>query len=76
MEPLATFVTQFLWFLVVWSAVAYFVVWPWSLQLSADTRLCFWVAPQMFRALGLGLLVRRASRPCSGTALDLEASSR
>jgi len=39
MKPLATFVTQFLWFLVVWSAVAYFVVWPWSLQLSADTRL-------------------------------------
>ncbi len=53
MKPLATFVTQFLWFLVVWSAVAYFVVWPWSLQLSADTRLCFWVAPQMFRALGV-----------------------
>ncbi len=61
MEPLAAFVTQFLWFLVVWSVVAYLVVWPWSLRLSADQRLAFWVAPQMFRAFGLGLLVPNLS---------------
>ena len=61
MEPLALFMTQFLWFLVVWSAVVYFVVWPRSLQLSADKQLCFWVAPQMFRAFGLGLLVPNLS---------------
>lgn len=61
MEPLALFLNQFLWFFVVWAVVAYLVVWPWSLQLSPDTRLCFWVAPQMFRALGLGLLVPNLS---------------
>ena len=61
MEPLTVFVTQFLWFLIVWSALAYFVVWPWSLRLSTDTQLSFWVAPQMFRALGLGLLVPNLS---------------
>ncbi len=38
MDPLATFVTQFLWFLVVWSAVAYFVVWL-SLCLQVAQRL-------------------------------------
>lgn len=55
------FMTQFLWLFVVWSVLAYFVVWPWSLQLSADARLCFWIAPQMFRALGLGLFVPNLS---------------
>ena len=42
---------------VVWSVLAYFVAWPWTLGLTADMRLRFWIAPQMFRALGLGLLV-------------------
>ncbi len=61
METLAPFMTQFLWFLVVWSLLAYFVVWPWSLRLTTDMRLRFWIAPQMFRALGLGLLVSQLS---------------
>ncbi len=34
MEPLALFMTQFVWFFVVWSVVAYLVAWPWSLQLT------------------------------------------
>ena len=67
METLAPFMTQFLWFLVVWSLLAYFVVWPWSLRLTADMRLRFWIAPQMFRALGLGLLVPQLSPGLSNT---------
>ena len=61
MATLAPFMTQFLWFLVVWSLLVYFVVWPWSLRLTTDMRLRFWIAPQMFRALGLGLLVPQLS---------------
>ena len=57
MESLALFMTQFVWFFIVWSVLAYFVAWPWTLRLAADMRLRFWIAPQMFRALGLGLLV-------------------
>ena len=41
MEPLALFMPQFVWFLVVWSVVAYLVAWAWSLQLPADSRLLF-----------------------------------
>ena len=61
MEPLALFMTQFLWFFVVWAVVMYFIVWPWSLRLPEDIRLGFWLVPQMFRALGLGLLVPNLS---------------
>ena len=67
METLAPFMTQFLWFLVVWSLLVYFVVWPWSLRLTTDMRLRFWIAPQMFRALGLGLLVPQLSPGLSNT---------
>jgi hypothetical protein len=61
MEPLAVFVAQFLWFLLVWTAVARVVVWPWSLRLAPEARLSLWVAPEMFRVLGLGLLVQNLS---------------
>ena len=61
MESLALFLTQFLWFFAASSAMVYFVVWPWSLQLSEDRQLSFWIAPQMFRAFGLGLLVPNLS---------------
>ena len=57
MDPLPLFLTQFVWFFVAWSTLAYLVVWPWSLRLSAETGLMVWIAPQMFRAFGLGLLV-------------------
>ncbi len=67
METLAPFMTQFLWFLVVWSLLVYFVIWPWSLRLTTDMRLRFWIAPQMFRALGLGLLVPQLSPGLSNT---------
>jgi hypothetical protein len=60
-EPLAVFVVQFLWFLLAWSLVTYFVLWPWSASLSPDARLSVFVAPEMFRVLGLGLLVPNLS---------------
>jgi hypothetical protein len=61
MEPLAIFVAQFLWFLLAWSLLTYFVLWPWSAGLSPDARLSIFVAPEMFRVLGLGLLVPNLS---------------
>jgi hypothetical protein len=56
-EPLAFFVLQFLWFLFAWSLIARFALWPWSARLRTDARLAAWVAPEMFRVLGVGLLV-------------------
>lgn len=61
MEPLVVFVLQFFWFLFAWSLIVYFVVWPWSARFSPDTRLSAWVAPEMFRVLGVGLLVPNLS---------------
>src|SRR5687768_10666256 len=61
MEPIALFLLQFLWFLFAWSLITYFVLWPWSATLSPDARLSAWVAPEMFRILGVGLLVPNLS---------------
>jgi hypothetical protein len=61
MEPLPLFVVQLTWFLLVWSTLVGLVVWPWSRRLSQAARLSLWVAPQMFRVLGLGLLVPNLS---------------
>src|SRR5687767_2158075 len=61
MGPLLVFVLQFLWFLFAWSLIVYFVLWPRSARLSPDARLSAWVAPEMFRILGLGLLVPNLS---------------
>lgn len=57
MDALPVFAAQFLWFLLAWACLARLVAWPWTLALSPDARLAFWIAPQMFRVLGLGLLV-------------------
>jgi hypothetical protein len=57
MDPFRIFVSQLAWFLCVWTAIACLVVWPWSLRLGLEQRLSLWVAPQMFRVLGAGLLV-------------------
>ena len=56
-HPLPVFVFQLLWFLLVWASIARLVVWPWSRRLGANARVAVWIAPQMFRVLGLGLLV-------------------
>jgi hypothetical protein len=61
LPPLAIFVLQFLWFLFAWSLIARFVLWPWSARLSPPVRLSAWVAPEMFRVLGAGLLVPNLS---------------
>ena len=61
MEPLLIFIVQFLWFLLAWFLITYFVLWPWSATLSPDARLSAFVAPEMFRVLGLGLLVPNLS---------------
>jgi hypothetical protein len=60
-EPLTAFILQFLWFLFAWSLITCFVLWPWSATLSPRARLSAWVAPEMFRVLGLGLLVPNLS---------------
>ena len=61
MEPLVIFVLQFLWFLFAWSLITYFALWPWSTRLSSAARLSAWIAPEMFRVLGVGLLVPNLS---------------
>jgi hypothetical protein len=61
MHPLLVFVLQFLWFLFAWFLIAYLVLWPWSARLSSNARLSAWVAPEMFRVLGAGLLVPNLS---------------
>ncbi len=61
MEPIVFFVVQFLWLLIAWSLITYFLVWPWSASLSPDARLSVFVAPEMFRVLGVGLLVPNLS---------------
>lgn len=61
MEPIALFLLQFWWFLFAWCLIAYFVLWPWSASLPAEARLSAWLAPQMFRVLGVGLLVPNLS---------------
>ena len=68
MEPLVIFVLQFLWFLFAWSLIVYFVVWPWSARFSPDIRLSGWVAPEMFRVLGFGLLSRISRRVCPASS--------
>jgi hypothetical protein len=60
-EPLVLFVLQFAWFLFAWSLIAYFVLWPWSARLPFRARLSAWIAPEMFRVLGVGLLVPNLS---------------
>ena len=61
MEPLAIFILQFLWFLLAGSLIARFVLWPRSASMLPDERLSVWIAPQMYRVLGVGLLVPNLS---------------
>ena len=61
MSPTAVFVLQLVWFAVAWAALARFVVWPWSMRLAPHRAVAVWIAPQMFRVLGLGLLVPNLS---------------
>ena len=49
------------WFTTAWAVLARLVVWPWSQRLAPHQCVAVWVAPQMFRVLGLGLLVPNLS---------------
>jgi hypothetical protein len=60
-EPIALFVLQLAWFLFAWSLITTFVLWPASASLAPDARLSLWIAPEMFRVLGVGLLVPNLS---------------
>ena len=57
MRPEALFALQFVWFLVAWSAVAALLVQPRLRGTDPHDELSLWVAPHLFRVLGVGLLV-------------------
>lgn len=61
MTPTAVFALQAVWFTIVWATLARFVVWPWSKRMTPHRGIAVWIAPQMFRVLGLGLLVPNLS---------------
>ena len=56
-NPLAIFALQFLWFLIAWATIAVLVVEPRLRGAHQNDILAVWVLPQVFRILGLGLLV-------------------
>jgi hypothetical protein len=57
MNPAPFFVIQFLWFLTAWAVLAALFVAPKLRSCPADDALAIWLAPQLFRVLGIGLLV-------------------
>ena len=61
MSPSIVFVLQVVWFTVAWGVLVRLVIWPWSQGLAPNQSVAVWVAPQMFRVLGLGLLVPNLS---------------
>ena len=57
MNPSPLFVFQFLWFLTVWAVLALLFVAPKLRSYATDDALSICIAPQLFRVLGVGLLV-------------------
>jgi hypothetical protein len=57
MNPAPFFVLQFLWFLAAWAVLAALFVAPKLRSYATDDALAICIAPQLFRALGIGLLV-------------------
>jgi hypothetical protein len=55
------FTGQLLTALCAWWAIADYLIRPRLKGLDQNTRLSIWIAPQMFRIVGLGLLVPRLS---------------
>ena len=55
------FAVQFLWFVAVWAAIAKLFVLPMTESLEQNDKLSVWLAPQLFRVLGVGLLVENLS---------------
>jgi hypothetical protein len=61
MSPVTAFVLQFAWFLLAWSVVGALLVGPAVARLGRDDALAVVMTPQLFRVLGLGLLVPNLS---------------
>src|SRR5688572_5020725 len=57
MNILSLFGIQFLWFVLVWAVIANLFVLPKIKGLEPNDQLITWLSPQLFRVLGLGLLV-------------------
>jgi hypothetical protein len=57
MNPAPLFVFQFVWFLAAWSVLAALFAVPKLRDFAEDDALAICIAPQMFRVLGVGLLV-------------------
>lgn len=61
MDPAPFFVLQFLWFLIAWAALALLFVTPKLRSYVTEDALAICIAPQLFRVLGVGLLVPNLS---------------
>lgn len=57
MNPAPYFALQFFWFLAAWTVVAALFVRPAIRNYAPDDALALWIVPQLFRVLGVGLLV-------------------
>jgi hypothetical protein len=58
MNSVYLFVIQFVWFLVVWTTIAELFVSPFVRRFEINDKLSIWLLPQLFRVLGVGLLVQ------------------
>jgi hypothetical protein len=58
MNSVYLFVIQFVWFLVVWTTIAKLFVSPFVQRSEINDQLSIWLMPQLFRVLGVGLLVQ------------------
>jgi hypothetical protein len=57
MNVIHVFGLQFLWFVLVWAAIANLFVVPMTKGMEKNDQIVVWLSPQLFRVLGLGLLV-------------------
>jgi len=57
MQPVHYFALQFIWFLLAWSVITAWFVAPALRKWPPDEALAVWIAPHLFRVLGVGLLV-------------------
>ncbi len=57
MNSVHVFAIQFVWFLVVWTVLARLLVIPFVQRLDISDQFSIWLLPQLFRVLGMGLLV-------------------
>lgn len=61
MNPIFLFIIQFIWFLIAWATIAKLLLNPVIERYELNDRLSYWLAPQLFRVLGVGLLVQNLS---------------